>query len=141
MPDKRGYIDIEQEGHEIKELLCKAVRAADINAGFGEPFLTAFASFNGNADKRIIAAAYACSLFLSCIINKFPTERLRTFMNAAREEYGRFIFNCKAYEEIYSRIERRNSDETPLLDKDGNCEFRCLSKNDFFEALDFYTNQ
>lgn len=141
MPDKGRYFDIEQERLEIKELLCRAVCTADIHAGFGEPFLTAFASFNGNADKRIIAAAYTCSLFLSCIINGLPTERLRIFTNTAREEYGRFIFNCKAYEEIYSHIERTDSDETPLLNKEGNCEFRSLSKNEIFEALDFYTNQ
>lgn len=125
----------------IKELLCKVTGNREIDDCFGEPFLAAFTSFSEKRDEKIVAASYICSLFLSCITKGFPTDKLHTFVKNAKEEYGYFTFNCKAYEKIYSYIEQLEFPEIPLLDRSGNTVHHRYTKQELFEAFDFYTNQ
>lgn len=112
-------------------------------AGFGEPFITAFKKlYNGKPDE-ISAAAYTCSLFLSAIFEEFPTTTLHTFVHYIQENYKRFSFNCKMYEHIFKEM---NTD-TPqavslcLLSNTNLHTTRKCSKEDIFEAFDFYTNR
>lgn len=130
-----------EEYTEIKELLCKITGTAELDMRFGKPFFTAFSVFSGKSGKEIAAASYICTLFLSCLIYRYPTSRLHTFVNIVKEEYGVFTFNCNAYEDIYSCFDIREISDVMLFDSNGNIKTDKLTKQYIFEAFDFYTNR
>ena len=108
---------------------------------FGEPFAAAFtALYNGN-EEEIVAAAYICSLFLSAIIEGFPTARLHTFVHYIQENCRRFTFNCNMYESIFNKMSGEKLKAVCLLKSDNQTITRECNKKDIFEALDFYTNR
>ena len=109
--------------------------------GFGEPFATAFSALYKGDKEEIAAAAYTCSLFLSAILEQFPTEKLHIFVHNIQENYRRFSFNCKMYETIFENMGSNALCDIALLDNSGHaCSKKC-DKKDIFEALDFYTNR
>lgn len=109
--------------------------------GFGEPFATAFAKlYNGN-EEEIATAAYTCSLFLSALFEKYPTDRLHTFVHHVQENYSRFSFNCSMYETIFKEMDEKSLRTVCLLNICNTPTVHNCSKEDIFEALDFYTNR
>ena len=109
--------------------------------GFGEPFATAFSALYKGDKEEIAAAAYTCSLFLSAILEQFPTEKLHIFVHNIQENYRRFSFNCKMYDTILAHMKAEHLTSTPLLNCDSSPITRECRKEEIFEALDFYTNR
>lgn len=109
--------------------------------GFGEPFFTAFSSLYNSGKSEVTIAAYTCSLFLSAIIAQFSTSRLHTFVHYIQENYSRFSFNCEMYDTIFARMQEEQLSEVILLNKNAQPETHRCSKEDVYDALDFYTNR
>ena len=109
--------------------------------GFGEPFLTAFSRLYHGENEEITAAAYTCSLFLSALFEKYPTAGLHTFVHHVQEICTRFSFNCNMYETIFKEMDEERLHSVCLIRKDNTPTTRKCSKDDIFEAFDFYTNR
>ena len=125
----------------IKELL-QAIAGHSLPNNFGTPFTTTFPQFhNAESEEQLQAAGYICSLFLSCILTGFPSEKLNIFTHQAQEHCTRFTFNCNMYETIYNQMEKAELESVPLLDSQGHCTPRRCSKEDIFEAFDYYPNR
>lgn len=124
----------------LKEKLCCIVGFEEIDTRFGEPFIKAFSAFMPDESEKVLVASYTCSLFLSVVLNRLPTAKLHTFVHFTKEHCQRFSFNCKMYEEIFSQMEQRDLERMPLLDKNGSHTEKNCSKQDIYEAFDFYTN-
>lgn len=129
----------DKELHDIKEVLARITgnRATD---EFGEPFIAMFSAF-GVAKENILPAAYICTLFLSAIFNGFPTEKLHTFTRYVRDNCSLSSFDCKMYEKLYASQGSKVYESVLLIDKSGRTLPRNCSKQDIFEAFDFYTNR
>lgn len=109
---------------------------------FGEPFMSAFtATYTGGSKEEIAAAAYICSLFLSAILEGFPTVRLHTFVNNIREDCSCFTFDCRMYDTILDKIKESSLRHVVLLNSNRNTVFRECSREEIKEAFDFYTNR
>lgn len=108
---------------------------------FGEPFTTAFARLYNGKEEEICAAAYTCSLFLSAILTGFATAQLHIFVHHVQENYGRFSFNCNMYETIYKEMDGEKLQGVLLLNANSTPTIYECSKEDIFEAFDFYTNR
>lgn len=124
----------------IKDKLCHILCIEKIDDNFGEPFIKAFSKFMPNEEEKVLAAAYTCSLFLSAILKGFPTAKLHTFVHFTKENVQRFSFNCKMYDSIYSHIEETDLEHVALLGKENSYTYYSCSRQDIFEAFDFYTN-
>lgn len=109
--------------------------------GFGEPFATAFSRLYKGNDDAVTAASYTCSLFLSAILQEFPTTRLHTFVHNVQESHERFSFNCDMYASIFNAMDKEALENVCLLQKDSTPAQHHCSKEDIFEAFDFYTNR
>ncbi len=109
--------------------------------GFGEPFIHAFARTYKGEKEETVAAAYICSLFLSAILEGYPTGRLHTFVHHIQENYSRFSFNCDMYEAIFKEMDTETCRAVCLLQKENTPVRHTCSKEDIFEAFDFYTNR
>ncbi len=109
--------------------------------GFGEPFATAFSRLYNGDKEEIKVAAYSCSLFLSVLFEEYPTAGLRTFVHHVQESYGRFSFNCDMYGSIFKEMDKETLHAVCLLGRDNIPTLRECSKEDIFEAFDFYTNR
>lgn len=131
---------MKEENKEISNCLCRIAGLAELDTRFGEPFIKAFGKFKPQGNEEVLVASYTCSLFLSVIFNKIPTEKLHIFVHFTKEHYHRFSFNCNMYEEIFSHICDKEPTTVLLIDKDGGYTTRQCSKLDIFEAFDFYTN-
>ncbi len=120
----------------LKEIMCSIVcnRMPD---NFGEPFIRSFES-NMSGAQNIEAAAYICSLFLSCILTGFPTERMHIFVRYTREELSLFTFDCRMYDKLASEIA---GESFTLLDETGNPVLKECSKQEIIESFDFFTNR
>lgn len=129
----------EQNG-DIGNCLCRIAGITELDDRFGEPFIKAFGISASLNHDEVLAASYICSLFLSAIFNKFPTEKLNTFVHFVKEHYRRFSFNCKMYDKIFSQMDENGLKNVVLFDKEGCMMVRHCSKQDIFEAFDFYTN-
>ena len=108
---------------------------------FGEPFFTAFSRLYNGSKEEITAAAYTCALFLSVILEEYPTAKLHTFVHHVQENYTRFSFNCKMYDSIFNEMNEEMLTAVALLKADNHSTTRECNKEDIFEALDFYTNR
>lgn len=126
--------------NDITGNLCRIAGITEPDEKFGEPFIKAFSMFAPQSHDEILVASYTCTLFLSVFFNNFPTEKLHTFVHYTKEHYSRFSFNCKMYEEIFSHMNEDDLKAVVLLDKERNFILRQCSKQDIFEAFDFYTN-
>lgn len=110
-------------------------------AGFGEAFTKAFTRLYNGKENEIKAAAYTCSLFLSAILMGFPTTQLHIFVHHVQENYSRFSFNCNMYDTIYKEMDDGMLQRVVLLDANSIPVVYECSKEDIFEAFDFYTNR
>jgi hypothetical protein len=132
-----------RENEEIQEIdnIFERILGITPPKGFGEPFTTAFSRLYHGEREEIAAAAYTCSLFLSAMFEEYSTAKLHTFVHRADEACSRFSFNCNMYETIFSRIESETLKNVCLLGGDNRPKVRECSKEDIFEAFDFYTNR
>lgn len=130
--DGDNFMNLGQAFHLITG--SKAVK------GFGEPFITTFGQ-QSNEKEEIEVAAYICSLFLSAILEGFPTDRLHTFTRYTRDNFRCFSFDCHIYDRLFSGIPQEMLNAVVLLDRNGHPIVRRCSKQDIFEAFDFYTNR
>lgn len=126
---------------EPREALAHIARTT-LPEVFGEPFLSAFKAVHtqGN-EEELMSAALICSLFLSAIIEGFPTDKLNTFVKYTRDNCSSFTFDCRMYDTIFEKIQPESLKQTALLDKDGRTHYKECCKQDIFEAFDFYTNR
>ena len=131
---------MKEKNKDITNNLCRIADVGELDKGFGEPFIKAFMQFAPQNHDEVLVASYTCTLFLSAIFNNFPTEKLHTFVHYTKEHYSRFSFNCKMYEEIFSRMNEDDLKAVVVLDKERHFIRRQCSKQDIFEAFDFYTN-
>lgn len=119
-----------------------AITGTEPPASFGEPFRSAFtATYTNGSNEEITAAAYICSMFLSSILEGFPTEKLHTFVNYIKENCYRFMFDCKMYDTILEKIDDDSLKRVIILDKSGKAIIKECSREDIKEAFDFYTNR
>lgn len=123
----------------IKEIFAQ-ITGSRATGGFGEPFISMFSTF-ATTKEAILPAAYICTLFLSAIFKEFPTEKLHTFTRYARDNYSLPGFDCKMYERLYASQREVVYENVMLMDNDGHTLPRNCSKQDIFEAFDFYTNR
>ena len=121
--------------------ILSTIAGCDIENNFGEPFLSAFRKVFGHDGLEITIAAYNCSLFLSSILEGFPTEKLHTFVRHTRENFHTLVFNCKMYGNIFGHMDENALNNVVLIDRNGNSKERHCCKNDIYEAFDFHTNQ
>jgi hypothetical protein len=130
----------EETNKEIA-LTLERIAGTPLPDGFGEPFTAVFDKLYPGHGDETVAAGFICSLFLSTILAGFPNTQMHTFVHYANENYGRFSFNCKMYENIFENMESKALCDIALLDNNGNaCSKKC-DKKEIFEALDFYTNR
>ena len=115
---------------------------AGLKEDFGEPFLSAFRAVHPQgSEEELKTAAYTCTLFLSAILEGFPTDKLNIFVRHTRDNCSRFTFDCKRYDMIFGSMPPSSLTLVALLDRDGNTRTRECSKQDIYEAFDFYTNR
>ena len=131
---------MEENREKISDIFCRIAGITGLDAKFGEPFIKAFGKFRTQGNEEVLVASYTCSLFLSAIFNKFPTEKLNAFVHYTKEHYRYFSFNCKMYDYIFAQMNENTLKSVPLFDKEGYSVLRHCSKQDIFEAFDFYTN-
>jgi hypothetical protein len=131
---------MKEQNKDVRSCLCHIAGITELDERFGEPFIKAFGISSSLSNEELLAASYICSLFLSAIFNKFPTEKLNTFVHFVKEHYTRFSFNCNMYEKIFSQMDENGLKNVVLFDKEGCIMLRDCSKQDIFEAFDFYTN-
>ena len=124
----------------LTENLLRIVGTKEADKNFGEPFIKAFAVTATESYEKILIASYTCSLFLSTFFHKFPSEKLHTFVHYTKQHHTRFSFNCGKYEEIFSHMSPEELLAVSLFDRNGNAIQQECSKQDIFEAFDFYTN-
>lgn len=120
---------------KLEELIGK-----NICNEFGQPFIKIFEQAYNSKTKEVLVAAYTCSLFLSCLLSKMPTSFLNTYVYYTKERYSRFSFNCNMYETLFSKIKVTDLENIPLFNEKKELGTHALTKQDIFEAFDFYTN-
>ena len=131
---------MKEENDDITNTLRRITGIKETDDRFGEPFIGAFNAFASQSHEEVLAASYICSLFLSAIFNKFPTEKLNAFVHFTKEHYRNFSFNCKMYDNIFAQMDENELKSVSLFDKEGHCVLRHCSRQDIYEAFDFYTN-
>lgn len=102
------------------------------------------------AEERTVLHGYAvawglvCELYLSCLREDFPKDKLRLTMDFIKRYYGVFPFDCKAYETLYQFMthdKKNTSGEVnfTLLGNIGDIRInRTAGKDEIFSMLDFY---
>ena len=108
---------------------------------FGAPFIAAFSKLYKGEKEEVTAAAYTCSLFLSAILEGYPTAQLHTLVHHVQDNYTRFSFNCDMYEKIFKEMDSKDLQRVCLLQECNIPVERECNKEDIFEAFDFYTNR
>lgn len=120
----------------------KTIAGTEIHSMFGEPFTSAFkATYSTGSNEEITVAAYTCSLFLSTILEGFPSDRLHTFIRYTKECYNRFSFDCRMYDPLIECAGENSLKRVALINSEGSTIFRECSREEIKEAFDFYTNR
>lgn len=131
----------ETEKPDIEKVLSSIIKG-NVHQSFGEPFRRAFIACGlGCSKEDIKAASYICSLFLSTILEGFPSDRLHTFVHYTREHYSLFTFDCRMYDTLLEKTDESSLWRTTLIDNEYKTVFRECCKNDLKEAYDFFTNR
>lgn len=91
-----------------------------------------------------VAWGLVCELYLSATRCGFPTERLHEVRHFVDETYGRLNVDCKQYDRLYELMthDKKNTAgriNCTLLADVGDIRInQPITKDDIFEALDFY---
>ena len=89
-------------------------------------------------------AGHAIELYLSCVREGFPKDKMRQTVNFIKENYGTFAFDCKAYETLYQFMthDKKNTaghvNFTLLCDVGDILIDQTAGKEEIFNMLDFY---
>ena len=75
------------------------------------------------------------------LFEELGTAGLHTFVHHVQEICTRFSFNCNMYETIFKEMDEERLHSVCLIRKDDTPTTRKCSKEDIFEAFDFYTNR
>ena len=124
----------------IREIIDKIVGKKS-DTRLGEPFTALFSTFSAADAETRHAAALCCSFFLSSILAGFPTDKMHTFVRYVRDNYRTLLFDCKKYEHLYAQLPGTVYENVVLMDRNGECIIHHCSKQDIFEAFDFYNNR
>lgn len=90
-----------------------------------------------------VAWGLICELYLSCILQGFPTDKMRQTVRFIRDHYGNFDFNCEHYELLHAFMlhDKKNMGgriNLTLLANIGELRLDChASREELFEAFDF----
>lgn len=123
------------------DTLLERVLGRNIEKKFGEPFCRIFSTqFAGKGEDEIVAASYICALYLSAVLLDFPSYKLHTYTNNARQEWASIPFDCSKYDILLSHISDNELEHICLVDKEGKLITICCSRKEITEAFDFYTN-
>ena len=102
------------------------------------------------AENRPVLHGYAvawglvCELYLSCLLSGFPKDKMRQTIAFIKENYGVFVYDCKAYEHLYALMQhdKKNTEgiiNFTLLEDVGQIAInQTADKKTIFEAFDFY---
>ena len=91
-----------------------------------------------------VAWGLVCELYLSCIREGFPKDKMRQTANFIKENYGTFAFDCKAYDTLYQFMthDKKNTAghvNFTLLGDVGDIRIdQTANKEEIFNMLDFY---
>lgn len=120
--------------------LLSLITARDIDKNFGATITQALELTFGNkaSSTEYIAAGIICTLFLSAILEGFPTMKLHTFVRNYCEENPLFTFDCKSYDKITSNMPSRR---ILLIDKQLSYKEKEVKREDILESFDFFTNR
>ncbi len=120
--------------------LLSQITAQPADKRMGSTIALALQATFGNraSDSDYTAAGIICTLFLSAILEGFPTIKLHTYVRNYREESSLFTFDCKSYDTIIANISNYN---LLLIDKNIKYTEKKVSKQEILESLDFFTNQ
>ena len=127
----------------ITNKLIKSVTGKECNIKSIETLERAIATGLSLPDDKenTYAVAAICILYLSHYKLRFPAIKLRAFYTNIREELSLPLFDCKSYNLILANINDNELDVFELIDNNGNIKQVTITKQEIFEALDFYTNQ
>ena len=90
-----------------------------------------------------VAWGLVCELYLSTILQGFPTDKMRQTVRFIRDQYGSFDFNCDHYELLHAFMlhDKKNMGgriNLTLLGDIGDLRLDChASHEELFEAFDF----
>jgi len=120
-------------------------KALNLGHTFGHAF-ESFALETKHPIQHGYAVAYGlvCELYLSFVQLGFDKNVLIKTAYFIKEHYGVFPFDCKQYDRLYELMQHDKKNESAtinftLLSNIGNIEInQTASKEDIFEALDFY---
>lgn len=90
-----------------------------------------------------VAWGLACELYLSCLLQGFPAEKMRQTVRFVRRYYGSFDFSCKHYDRLYDFMmhDKKNtagSINFTLLADTGDIRLNChAGRKDIDAMFDF----
>lgn len=91
-----------------------------------------------------VAWGLVCELYLSCVRENFPKDKMRQTADFVKRHYGVFSFDCKEYETLYrfmTHDKKNTAGEVnfTLLGEVGDIRInRTAGKEEIFNMLDFY---
>jgi len=91
-----------------------------------------------------VAWGLVCELYLSCVKEGFPVEKMRRTVNYIKEHFGRFDFTCDDYDFLLELMKHDKKNVAgvinfTLLGDIGDIRInRSASREEVFEALDFF---
>lgn len=91
-----------------------------------------------------VAWGIACELYLSCISQGFPKNKLHQTVQFIKQHYGTFSFDCKQYQVLYDYMthDKKNTagriNFTLLSDVGALCLDNTATKEEIFSMFDFY---
>lgn len=154
-PELKQLGTLLQKNIEVKERIVMAdpleqgIRKA-LNVGHTAGH--AFESFAMTINQPVlhgyaVAWGIICELYLSVVKLNFPKDKMRQTINFIREHYGTLPFDCKHYDLLYELMthDKKNTQgfvNFTLLSDIGQIELnQTATRNEIFEALDFYREQ
>lgn len=150
-PDMKALLPLVGESISVKQNIVRQDpeerglrKALNLGHTFGHA-LESFYLEKGKAGLHgyFVAWGMICELYLSCILETFPTDAMRQTVQFILENYGRPALTCKDYDELYELMlhDKKNSAgiiSCTLLAGIGELRIDSHpSKKDIFEALDF----
>ena len=150
-PDFRALLPMVGESIEVKKNIVAQDpqehglrKALNLGHTFGHAMETlALKRSNTGLHGYFVAWGLVCELYLSCVLEKFPSNAMRKTVQYILSNYGKPNITCKDYEELYDLMlhDKKNSGgviSCTLLAEIGDIRIdRHPTKDDIFEAFDF----
>lgn len=151
-PDYTELLSMIEESIHVKENIVEADpheqglrKALNLGHTVGHAF-ESLAMSSGRPVLHGYAVAYGmvCELYLSAVMQGFPTDKMRQTVRYIRENYGQMPISCDNYEALYALMQHDKKNTSgrinfTLLKDVGQLALnQTASKEQIFEALDFY---